>query len=100
MKSSTNNHYSDEDIASAIGLSLVVSPNPAKIFASVEYTLPIGYEQAELQIINAEGKIVFVENVTGTKGQIATDIREFKSGAYIFRLITNKYFVSEPLIIE
>lgn len=96
----TSYEYSDEDIAKALGYSLSIKPNPARVYTSVVYTLPIGIEQAELQLINPEGKIVWSEKVSGTQMQITIDIQRFKSGAYLFRLLSNKYSVSESLIIE
>jgi hypothetical protein len=92
--------FSDEDVARTLGFSISVKPNPARVYASVDYTLPIGVEKAALQLINAEGKIVRTDNISGTQGQITLDTRMYKPGAYIFRLISDKYSVSESLIIE
>ena len=89
-----------DDIAKAMGLSIDIKPNPALVFASVDYTLPISTEKAELQLINAEGKIVYSQKVSGTQGQITIDVRSYKSGAYIFRLQASEYSLSESLIIQ
>ena len=98
--SHTSYVYSNEDIAKALGFSINLKPNPATVHTSVDYTLPIGIEQAELQLINAEGKIVWTKKVSGVQGQITIDIRSFKSGAYIFRLLSEEYSISESLIIN
>lgn len=66
----------------------------------LDFTSPVGVEQAELQLINAEGKIVWTKMVSGVQGQITIDTRSYKSGAYIFRLLSDKYIISEPVIIE
>ena len=92
--------HSQEDMAKAMGLRLNVKPNPAMIYTSVDFTLPIGTEQAVLQLINAEGKIVYSQKVSGTQGQITLDVRSYKSGAYIFRLQASEYSLSESLIIQ
>lgn len=77
-----------------------VYPNPASVYVSVDFTLPISVEQAELQLINAEGKVLQAEKVSGPLGQITFDIRSFKPGPYIFRLLSDKFIISEPVIIE
>jgi len=92
--------YSDEDIAKALGYNLTVKPNPARVYTSVDYNLPVGVEFAELQLINIEGKVVSTNKVSGTQGQITIDVRNYKTGSYIFRLFSNEYSISESLIIE
>ena len=92
--------YSNEDMAKALGFSISLKPNPAIVHTSVDYILPLSVEQAELQLINAEGKIVWTSKVSGVQGQITIDIRSFKSGAYIFRLLSEEYSISESLIIN
>ena len=100
-KSSANlYYYTDEDIAKAMGFDLQVKPNPARVYSSVDYKLPIGIEHAELQLINTEGKIVLTERVSCTQGQNTIDVSQFKAGAYIIRLVVDKYSLSESLIIE
>lgn len=92
--------YSQDDIAKAMGLSMNIKPNPAIVYTSVDFTLPIGTEQAELQLINTEGKTVYSQKVSGTQGQVTLDIRYYKSGAYIFRLQAADYNISESIIIQ
>ena len=92
--------YSDEDMAKALGFSIALKPNPAIVHTSIDYSLPFNVEQAELQLINAEGKIVWSKKVSGVQGQITIDTRSFKSGAYIFRLLSEEYSISESLIIN
>lgn len=100
-KSTTSSYvYSQDDIAKAMGLSINIKPNPALVYASVDYTLPISTEQAVLQLINVDGKIVYSQKVSGTQGQITLDVRSYKSGAYIFRLQASEYSLSESLIIQ
>jgi hypothetical protein len=98
--SHTSYVYSNEDIAKALGFSINLKPNPATVHTSVDYTLPISVNQAELQLINTEGKIIWTKKVSGLQGQITIDIRSFKSGAYIFRLLSEEYSISESLIIN
>jgi hypothetical protein len=100
-KSATSSYvYSKDDIANAMGLSIGIKPNPARVYVSVDYTLPISIEQAELQLINTEGKIILTKKVSGIQGQVSIDVRNFKTGAYILQLISDKYSVSESLIID
>ncbi len=98
--SHTSYVYSEEDMAKALGYRINLKPNPASVYVSVDFTLPISVEQAELQLINAEGKVLQTEKVSGLLGQITFDIRSFKPGTYIFRLLSDKYIISEPVIIE
>jgi hypothetical protein len=100
-KSTTTSYvYSQDDIAKAMGLSIDIKPNPALVYASVDYTLPISTEQAVLQLINAEGKTVYSQKVSGIQGQVTLDIRNYKSGAYIFSLQAADYNISKSIIIQ
>ncbi len=100
-KSTTSSYvYSQDDIAKAMGLSINIKPNPARTYTSVDYILPYSIKQANLQLINVNGQIVYSQKVSGRQGQISLDVRSYKSGAYIFRIKANKYIVSESLIIE
>ena len=92
--------YSQDDMAKAMGLSLNAKPSPAMTYTSVDFTLPIGIERAELQLINIEGKIIYSQKVSGMQGQVTLDIRYYKSGAYIFRLQAEEYIVSKSIIIQ
>jgi hypothetical protein len=83
--SHTSYVYSNEDIARALGFSISVKPNPASVYASVDYTLPIGVEKAQLQLINAEGKIIRTDNISGTQGQITVDTRIYKTRSLYFQ---------------
>lgn len=93
-------NYTNEDIAKAMGYDLNAKPNPTRVYSSVDYKLPINIEQAEIQLIDAEGKIVLTEDVTGLQGQITIDVRHFEAGTYIIRLISDKYSLTESIIIE
>ena len=92
--------YSQDDMAKAMGLGLSVKPNPAAVYSSVDFTLPYSVDQAELHLINSDGKIVYSQKVSGIQGQVTLDIRSYSSGAYIVRLQANDYSISTPLIIQ
>jgi len=83
-----------------MGLSIGIKPNPATVYSSIDYTLPIGTEQAVLQLINVEGKIIYSENITGKIGQITLDIRSYNSGAYIIKIQAGDYSLSKSFIIQ
>jgi hypothetical protein len=98
--SSTSYNYTNEDMAKAMGYDLNAKPNPANTYSSIDYKLAIGIDQAELQLINAEGKIVLTKKVSGIQGQHTIDVRPFKAGAYIIRLISEDYSLTKSIIIE
>nr|WP_253916449.1 T9SS type A sorting domain-containing protein [Lentimicrobium sp. S6] len=92
--------YTENDIASAIGLSVVVKPNPANVYASFDYELPIGYEKANISIINTEGEVVYQDKLTGSIGQLTLDVSNYKSGAYLYKIQVGKYTYTETLIVQ
>jgi len=100
-KSTTTSYvYSIDDIAHAMGLSINIKPNPATIYSSIDYTLPLGAAQAVLQLINVEGKTVHTESIVGTQGQITFDVRNYPSGAYIIKVQAGDYKLSKSFIIQ
>ncbi|OYT15556.1 MAG: hypothetical protein B7C24_12505, partial [Bacteroidetes bacterium 4572_77] len=80
--------------------SINIKPNPASVYSSIDYTLPIGVEHATLQLINVEGKIVYSQEISGMQGQTTLDVRAYKSGTYVFRLETADYNISKSTIIQ
>lgn len=93
--------FAQQDLQSCTNKALIqADPNPAMIYTSVDFTLPIGTEQAVLQLINAEGKTVYSQKVSGIQGQVTLDIRNYKSGAYIFSLQAADYNISKSIIIQ
>ncbi|NPD47628.1 MULTISPECIES: T9SS type A sorting domain-containing protein [unclassified Lentimicrobium] len=100
-KASTSSfYYSQDDFAKAMGLSMDIKPNPATIYTSIDYTLPIGIEKAMLQLINVEGKTLHTENIDGVQGQITFDIRNHPNGTYLIKIQAGDYQLSETLIIQ
>jgi hypothetical protein len=83
-----------------MGLSINIKPNPATVYSSIDYTLPIGTKQAVLQLINVEGKTIRTESIVGTQGQITFDVRNYTSGAYIIKIQAGDYNLSKSFIIQ
>jgi len=92
--------YSQDDMAHAMGLNINVKPNPSTVYSSIDYTLPIGIEKANLQLINAEGKFIYTESVKGVQGQITLNVSNYPAGAYIINIQAGEYKLSKSFIIH
>lgn len=76
--------------------TLNIFPNPSNQYVVVEYdagsTLNPG-EEFTLSVIAADGKTVFKRNLKKAQDQTLIDCREFKSGAYLCRILNGKKVV-------
>ena len=81
-------------------LTVNVSPNPASTWVAFEYSLPFGMKATNLQITDANGRIVETFEVSGPEGQKLWDIREVKPGVYFYSLATSGFTKTGKIIIS
>ena len=68
---------------------LSVHPNPASEFLQID--LPSTNKGGNLKIINLEGKLIELKNITHEEVNIILDIRHLNSGYYFAEFVPNKF---------
>ena len=90
----------DEDnIGKAMGFAVNVSPNPATTWISIDYTLPMGLNMAQMKITNAMGVNVATYELSGKEGQKVLDLRNMSSGVYTYTVYCGKQIQTGKLVI-
>ena len=87
-------------LGEAYGLSILAKPNPAKDWATFDYTLPRQESVAVLEITDANGRIVETMNLSGNQGQKLWDTRNIPSGSYIITIKVAGFLKSIKLIVS
>lgn len=83
----------------AYGVSLSVDPNPARVWATFNYTLPETKSKGVIKISDATGKLIKVVEVRGVQGQYVWDTREVKPGVYFYTFVVNGAGTTSKLVI-
>ena len=91
--------FSDEDIDKAMGFSINMSPNPARTWVAIDYTLPIGSSKALIRIADIYGKSVATYCLQGTESQKVLDLRDFVPGVYTYTVSCGKLSQTGKLVI-
>ena len=91
--------FSDEDMDKAMGFSVNVSPNPARTWVAIDYTLPIGASKAQIRIADIYGKSVATYSLHGTESQKVLDLRDFVPGVYTYTVSCGKLSQTGKLVI-
>lgn len=68
------------------GLKMVVYPNPSSGNFTVDYTLPPGIQQADIQIIDQLGRVLLREKTNGIQSRLALQ-KNWESGIYYLQVI-------------
>lgn len=93
---------SEADVSSAAGLSIY--PNPAKHFFIVDMRSNESVTgKAEIQVINALGRMVYKENTAVYKGALRKQINlpaDIAAGYYLVRVVTGEKVFSSKLMIQ
>ena len=63
---------------------LSITPNPAKEWTSIGYTLPEGETKGIIKISDVKGRIIETFVVSGTQGQMVWDSRKINNGVYFY----------------
>jgi len=82
------------------GINIAVEPNPASSWVAFNYRLPVNTSSAIITISDAEGKLVNRIIISGEQGQEVWDVRNIKSGAYIYNLESGDMSQKGKLIIK
>ncbi len=90
----------NEALVNIYGMNISVKPNPAKQWASFDFSLPDGQAEGTIQISNANGKIVDILPVSGKQGQILWDTRKIPNGMYLYILKTGSLNKSGKIVIS
>lgn len=94
-----NMSFSDVDKNKALGLTVGTSPNPANTWVTVDYTLPMGANKAQLKLANVYGIVVATYDLMGEEGQKVLDLRSLVSGVYTYTVYCGKLSQSGKLVI-
>lgn len=89
---------SKSDVANAMGFSVSVAPNPASSWSEIEYTLPAGYNKAELVITNTLGINVLEMELSDNQGRKTLDIDNVPSGVYTYFVKCGEFVKTGKLI--
>lgn len=81
------------------GVILSVEPNPAREWATFNYTLPETESKGVIKISDATGEMVKVIEVSGVQGQYVWDTREVKPGVYFYTFVVNGASITSKLVI-
>lgn len=81
------------------GFSIAVIPNPASSQARVDYTLPVGCQQATFDIINALGVKVMSVTLEGESGSKAIMLDKIPEGVYSYSVFCGNNTITGKLII-
>lgn len=91
--------FTPEDLGKALGLSISVKPNPATMWAAVDYTLPAKLSKATITVSNALGVTVMSTELNGNQGQKVLDLRGLADGVYLYTIKCGEYVQTGKLVI-
>lgn len=91
--------FSSEETIKAIGFSVSVSPNPAKTWIVVDYSLPVGVTQAKMSIVNSLGVTVSTYDLYNDAVQKVLDLREMTPGFYTYSVQYGKFIQTGKLVV-
>jgi hypothetical protein len=78
--------------------NFIVFPNPASSYAFVKLLTPIT-QDLKLELYNAEGRLIYIQQVLPGEELIPVPLHEFDAGLYLVRLVSNtKILGTERLI--
>ena len=94
------NLISPEDMAKALGFTVSLKPNPASTWIAIDYTLPMDYRAATVEIANTLGVKVLQKQLNGHEGQSVLDLRGLANGVYTLTVMCGEYVLAEKLVIS
>ena len=83
----------------SIDFSVIVKPNPATTWISVDYVLPNKAENANLIITNMLGVKTKAVELNGNHGQRVLDCRDMANGVYLYTVSCGQLQQTGKLII-
>jgi hypothetical protein len=79
---------------------LSITPNPAKDWTSIGYTLPDSETEGVIKISDVNGNIVQTFTVSGEQGSKIWDTRNIKPGVYFYEFVVNGYSNTGKIIVN
>ncbi len=79
---------------------LSITPNPAKDWTSIGYTLPDSETEGIIKISDVNGNIVQTFTVSGEQGSKIWDTRNIKPGVYFYEFVVNGYSNTGKIIVN
>jgi len=80
-------------------IRLKVYPNPASVYASFIWNLPLLKSTAEIRIFDANAKIITQKTINTKLGQWVWDTRAIKNGVYYYEVLSENQQLSNGKII-
>ncbi|MCR5646636.1 MAG: right-handed parallel beta-helix repeat-containing protein [Bacteroidales bacterium] len=81
-----------------LGLQLVITPNPATNWISLDYQLPQGYSDCNLVITSTTGIVVSNILLKGNIGNKIIDISNIEPGVYILKIYCGTFLKIEKFV--
>ncbi len=94
-----NAKVNPNNLGEYFGLDVSVKPNPARDWASFEYSLIDDAHDGVIEIRNASGVIVDVLILNSNKGQTLWDTRNISNGLYVYTIKCDNFSKSGKLVI-
>lgn len=83
------------------GNAFVLSPNPAREQVTLHFELEKNYEDAEVQIFDVNGRLVFRQQTALLQsGVLELDLQQLHSGSYSVKLVTEDGSLTRKLIVQ
>ncbi|MBR1626554.1 MAG: T9SS type A sorting domain-containing protein [Bacteroidales bacterium] len=98
----SNNNIADITEEKSNVVSVKVIPNPANTVTTFNYSIPFGYEKAQLVIQNALGSVVEQTpiKVTGN-GKVTMNVSGLAKGVYFYSIVADgKTLITKKLIVK
>jgi hypothetical protein len=92
--------YTTNDFAKAMGLSIIVTQNPAKVYTEFTYTLPYGENQALLNIFDISVRLIEQLQLNSPIKKQAYNTSKLPAGTYTIEIKTSDYSYSTKLIVQ
>lgn len=92
--------YTKNDLAQAMGLSLVANPNPAKEYTEFTYSLPFDNENATISIFDITGRLLEQKQLNSPINKVAYNTSKLVAGSYTIEIRTYEYSYSTKLIVQ
>lgn len=88
-----------EALNKALGFNVIVSPNPATTWTTMDYTLPNRMSKATVTFTNTLGITVMSAELNGNQGQKVLDLSGLDSGVYVYTVHCGEFITTGKLII-
>lgn len=91
--------FTEQEQYNALGFHVDISPNPAKTWTTIEYSLPTEASQASMRIVNSLGMTVSRFDLNVKDNKKVLDLRGLGSGVYLYEIVCGKYSQVGKLVV-